>query len=165
MPQSLLTLGWREWVALPELDLPLLKAKVDTGARTSALHAFELSLFRVARQDWVRFAVHPIQGRGNLIVRCRAPLVDQRDVTDSGGHRELRPVIATRLRIAGQDWPVELTLTDRDPMRFRMLIGRTALAGRALVDVRRSFVSGRPADPLAPYLATADNAPPAGDSG
>jgi hypothetical protein len=144
-------LGWREWVALPGLGLPLIKAKVDTGARTSALHAFELSPYRRDGTDWLRFGVHPLQGRTDLIVRCEAPLLERRTVTDSGGHRELRPVILAELVVAQSRWSVELTLTDRDTMRFRMLIGRTAMAGRALVDPRRSYVTGRPEDTAAPY--------------
>ncbi|MFP4279614.1 MAG: ATP-dependent zinc protease [Halochromatium sp.] len=149
------TLGWREWVGLPELGLPLIKAKVDTGARTSALHAFEVACVTKDDADWVRFAVHPLQYRDDLVMRCAAPLLDRRAVTDSGGHCEERFVIATTLALGTQRWPIELTLTDRDSMRFRMLIGRTALAGRALVDVRRSFLMGQHADAAAVYLDAA----------
>lgn len=165
MVDAPVTLGWREWVSLPELGLPLIKAKVDTGARTSALHAFEVERFRHQGADWVCFAVHPLQGRDDLVVRCRAPLLDQRVVTDSGGHREERPVIAATLEVASCLWPVELTLTDRDSMRFRMLIGRTALHGRALVDVRHSFLSRRCRDPEAVYRALASSAFDAASSG
>lgn len=157
----MLVLGWREWVGLPGLALPVLKAKIDTGARTSALHAFEVEPFTEAGRQWVRFSVHPIQGREDLVARCSAPLVDRREVSDSGGHRELRPVIATELELGGQRLPIELTLTDRDSMRFRMLVGRTALSGRALVDVRKSFVTGRYHDPAAAYRADPDAAWPA----
>jgi hypothetical protein len=151
MDDALVTLGWREWVGLPELGLPLIKAKVDTGARTSALHAFQVERFRDGGADWVDFAVHPLQGRDDLVVRCRAPLLDQRIVSDSGGHREERPVIAAALEVGGQRWSVELTLTDRDSMRFRMLVGRTALHGRALVDVRHSYLTRRCRDVEAVY--------------
>ncbi|MCF7978294.1 MAG: ATP-dependent zinc protease [Chromatiaceae bacterium] len=151
MSDALVTLGWREWVGLPELGLPLIKAKVDTGARTSALHAFQVERFVQDRADWVRFSVHPLQGRDDLVVRCAAPLLDRRCVTDSGGHREERAVVASLLEVGGQRWPVELTLTDRDSMRFRMLVGRTALSGRALVDVQHSYLTGRHADAAAVY--------------
>ncbi|KAA6187721.1 ATP-dependent zinc protease [Thiohalocapsa marina] len=149
-----LVLGWREWVALPQLGLPAIKAKVDTGARTSALHAFQVETETLDGTEMVCFSVHPLQGRTDLVVRCRAPLLEWRTVSDSGGHRELRCVIASTLHIAGQVWPIELTLTDRDSMRFRMLLGRTALTGRALVDPRSSYLAaGRPAHPADAYRA------------
>jgi hypothetical protein len=137
-------LGWREWVDLPELGLASIKAKVDTGARTSCLHAFELDPFEQDGQPWIRFKVHPVQKDDGLVVQCEAPVCDQRPVTDSGGHTEQRYVICTRLRIGGWDQSVEVTLTGRDNMRFRMLIGRTTLkAGGFLVDPGLSYQSGR----------------------
>lgn len=148
-----LMLGWREWVGLPGLGLPAVKAKVDTGARTSALHAFEVDVERRAGVDIARFAVHPLQQRDDVVVRCEAPVVERRIVTDSGGHRELRLVIETEVEVAGRRWPIELTLTDRDTMRFRMLLGRTALAGRAGVDPQASYVTGKREHPEACYGA------------
>ncbi len=139
-------IGWREWVQLEELGLGLIKAKVDTGARTSALHAFELRQDVEGGQKVVHFAVHPEQQSNDRIVRCTAPLVDTREVTDSGGHRELRPVIETTLALGAHRWRAEFTLTDRDTMRFRMLLGRTAMAGRFWVDPARSYLLGGPAE-------------------
>ena len=148
-----LRLGWREWVALPSLGLPAIKAKVDTGARTSALHAFYVEPFRQGGAPWVRFGIHPLRHHPEIVVHAEAPVVDHRLVSDSGGHREGRFVIVTDLSLAGREWPAELTLTNRETMLFRMLLGRTAIAGRALVDPRRSFLTGRRHTPADAYTS------------
>ncbi len=141
--EELITLGWREWVALPELGLPAIKAKVDTGARTSALHAFDIEHYKENGNDMLKFQIHPVQKNQELVVECRAPLKDKRQVTDSGGHREMRYVIETLIVIDTHSYLIELTLTDRDTMRFKMLLGRTALKNRAIVDPTRSFMCGK----------------------
>ena len=135
--------GWREWVALPELGIPAIKAKVDTGARTSALHAFELEPFTEDGVAKVRFGIHPLPKRDDIELYCIADVVDQRVVTDSGGHRESRYVICTPLVIGQITWHIELTLTNRDTMRFRMLLGRTAMYRRLVVDPTISYATGR----------------------
>ncbi len=139
---KLTTLGWREWVLLPQLaDVPI-KAKVDTGARTSALHAFYIEPYRKNGQLLVKFLIHPRQKDLSTEIECHAPVIDQRVVSDSGGHKEKRFVIETPVVIQGQSFPIEVTLTDRDSMLFRMLLGRSALRGRFSVDSAGSFLTG-----------------------
>lgn len=144
MSTALKMLGWREWLALPDLGIGRIKAKIDTGARTSCLHAFYVEPVRRDGRDIVRFGVHPLQRNNRELIHCEAGVLDQRQVSDSGGHRELRFVIQTRLVLSGFDDLVELTLTNRDSMQFRMLLGRTALgAGRFAVDPSASYLAGR----------------------
>ncbi len=140
---ALTVLGWREWLALPVLGIPAIKAKVDTGARSSTLHAFQLEVYRDGGVERVRFAIHPLRGRDDLVLVCDTEVLDRRVVSDSGGHRERRVVIETPVLIGDREWPVEVTLTNRDTMMFRMLLGRTALAGRYVVDSGRSYCLGK----------------------
>lgn len=123
-----LTFGWEEWIALPNLGLPAISAKVDTGARTSALHASEIEVFGPTSIPKVRFYVHPVPGREDLAIPCSADIVDRREVTSSNGESEQRYVIGTTLEVGGQSWPIEITLTNRGAMTSRMLLGRQALA-------------------------------------
>ena len=136
--------GWREWVSLPDWDVPWVKAKVDTGARTSALHAFETETFARDERPWVRFAVHPWQGSAKDEVVAEAPLLAHRHVRSSSGASDERPVIMATVIIAGHLRSIEVTLTRRDEMGFRMLIGRQALRGTFVVDPARSYLGGRP---------------------
>ncbi len=138
-------LGWREWVQLPDLGLPMMKAKVDTGARTSCLHAFALETFKRDGIGWVRFSVHPIQANIEEVVECEALIADIRPVRDSGGHTEERIVIKTCIAIGNWRDEIEMTLTSRDDMRFRILLGRTAIvAGKFIINPALSYEqSGR----------------------
>ncbi|MFP4560428.1 MAG: ATP-dependent zinc protease [Thiohalorhabdus sp.] len=149
LPGTLPGIGWREWVALPELGVDAIKAKVDTGARSSALHAFFVEPYTLRGVRMVRFGLHPGQEEHAEVI-ARAPAVDRRWVRDSGGHGERRYVIETLVVLGTTAWRVEMTITNRDTMRFRMLLGRTALRGRYTVDPDRSFLSGRP-DPAAAH--------------
>lgn len=133
------TVGWYEWCALPLLKIPAIKAKMDTGAKTSAIHAYQIEPFSRKREKWIRFQLHPIQANDKIIVPCEALVVDQRYIMSSNGHKEHRYVIKTALTIANASWEIELTLSNRDPMRFRLLLGREALKGRALVDPARKL--------------------------
>lgn len=140
---QLLTLGWREWVALPDLGLPAIKVKVDSGARTSALHAFYTEKYQLDSVDMVKFLIHPIQKNYDFHVECHAPIIDFREVIDSGGLKEMRYVIETCIVIGTVSWPIELNLTNRDTMRFRMLLGRRAIEARAVIDPVASYLNGK----------------------
>ncbi|PWG18139.1 30S ribosomal protein S6--L-glutamate ligase [Salibaculum griseiflavum] len=134
-------LGWEEWLGLPNLGLPTLRAKVDTGARTSALHAFDIEAFGSSRAPKVRFGVHPIPGRDDISITCSAPVVDRREVTSSNGEIEMRYVIETMVDVGdGQSWPIEVTLTDRATMASRMLLGRQALRDDVVVQPTERFL-------------------------
>ncbi len=135
--------GWREWVALPNLQLPAIKAKVDTGAKTSCLHAFEIGAYQRDGVDMVRFLIHPIQRNQDFYVECHAPIHDYREVSDSGGHREMRYVIETPVAMGNETWDIELTLTNRDTMMFRMLLGRQGMLHRIHVDPAASYLAGK----------------------
>lgn len=139
-------MGWREWLALPDLNVPAIKVKVDTGARTSALHACSIEPFTRDGREYVRFCLHPLQRRTDVERLCEAPVKDRRVITDSGGHRERRYTIETLVRYRGVEWPIEVTLTNRGTMQFRMLLGRTAMADRLTVDPATSFLGGRHLD-------------------
>ena len=140
---EILTFGWREWVGLPDIGIKQIKAKVDTGARTSALHAFEVRPYSEQGRDRVEFRIHPFQKDVDTVITCNADILDTRIVTDSGGHKEERYVIETTLSIGNQRWPIEMTLTSRDDMLFRMLLGRTAIKNRAQVNPARSYLVGK----------------------
>ena len=136
--------GWREWVALPGLGVPRIKAKIDTGARSSSLHAFRVESFRRGGCEWVRFVIHPLQRDAKRSIQAEAEVVERRKVTSSSGHATWRPVIRTEVELLGQRYEIELTLARRDEMGFRMLLGREALRRRFLVDPGSSFLGGRP---------------------
>ena len=136
-------LGWREWIALPDLNLPAIKAKIDTGAKTSALHAFHIERYQKESIDMLKFLIHPIQKNAGFQVECHAVILDRREVVDSGGHREMRYVIESLISIGDKSWPIELSLTNRDTMRFRMLLGRRAMEYSAIVEPGASYLNGK----------------------
>ena len=135
-----IVVGWREWVSLPELGAVRIKAKIDTGARTSAIHAWKIQPFEKDGETWVRFELHPNQDDNKTRIACEAPVVDSRMIKSSNGQQQRRYVIRTPLRIGLHVWPIELTLTRRDEMGFRMLVGRTALKPGALVNPSKSYL-------------------------
>ncbi|MBK5197228.1 MAG: ATP-dependent zinc protease [Methyloceanibacter sp.] len=140
LPKEPLKIGWREWVGLPDLRVGAIKAKIDTGARTSALHAYRIEPFRRGGALWLRFELHPIQRSEAMKVTCEAHAIDERTVRNSGGGVERRYIITTLLKLGDATWPIELALANRDQMGFRMLLGRTALQGRALIEPGRSYL-------------------------
>jgi hypothetical protein len=143
-PGDRLVVGWREWVGLPDLGIDAIKVKVDTGARTSSLHAERVRIERDAEgQRWARFIVHPTQRSRVPEVETRALLLDERLIRSSNGAIERRPVIRTTVIVGSHRWTVEVTLARRDLMGFRMLLGRTAIRGHAVVDPGASYVTRR----------------------
>ncbi|MGD1969038.1 MAG: RimK/LysX family protein [Desulfobacterales bacterium] len=136
-------IGWKEWIALPELGIPAIKAKIDTGARTSALHISSLEEFQTDGQRMVRFGIHPLQRRKDIEYVCEAPVLEQRRVKDSGGHFEKRYVIQTTAKLGAMSWSIDITLTNRDPMLFRMLLGRKAVENRFLINPGWPYLTGR----------------------
>ncbi|HMO14038.1 MAG TPA: RimK/LysX family protein [Pirellulaceae bacterium] len=135
--------GWREWVSLPSLGIARIKAKVDSGARTSTLHAYDIETYFDRGEEFVRFKVHYLQNNDNVFAESVARVVEHRIVKSSSGHESNRPVIDTQIHFLNQAWNLEITLVGREQMGFRMLIGREALRGRFLIDPNLSYVGGR----------------------
>ena len=142
--RPLRTIGWRERLALPDMGIPEVKAKVDTGARSSSLHAFNMEFFKRRRVEYVSFNVHPKQRDSKLTRHVEVPVLEHRHVRSSSGHSASRPVIRTRVELFEESWEIDLTLASRDEMGFRMLLGREAIRGRFLVDSEKSFYNGSP---------------------
>lgn len=142
VPQ-LRTIGWREWLALPDLAIPGIKAKIDTGARSSSLHTHDYEVVNRNGVEVVRFQLHPLRSTSDVLLTCEAPVADYREVKDSGGHGERRPFIRTLVRIGAVEWMVDLSLTNREGMKFRMLLGREALADRFMVNPGSSYLIGK----------------------
>jgi hypothetical protein len=143
-PPARTSLGWREWLALPALGVEAIKAKIDTGARSSVLHVEALETFREGGVLHVRFVVR-VRRRGDTVIACRAPVSDRRQVTDSGGHRSERWFIRTDIVLAGQRFATDINLSDRRSMLFPLLVGRSTLDGRFCVDPALSYTCPRPA--------------------
>lgn len=141
---TLPVIGWREWVSLPDLGVETIKVKVDTGARSSSLHAFNLNFFERNQSEWVRFQIHPVQRKTKISVTTEAKILEFRSIRSSSGIASTRPVIITNITLLGVTWPVELTLSNRDEMGFRMLLGREAFRRKFLVDAGRSYYGGNP---------------------
>ena len=143
MPQNKIILGSEEWCSFPELGIPAIKARVDSGAKTSALHAINIIPFTKEGVNWVKFDINPIQNNLKTVIHCEALLIDKRIVKSSSGYREQRFVIQTNINIGNDSWPIEMTLTNRDSMGFRMLLGREAMSGRILVDPEQKYLLGQ----------------------
>ena len=150
MEPKKIMIGWREWIALPALDIMGVKAKVDTGARTSALHTFMLEPFESDGTLQVKFGVYPLQKRKDIAITCVADVVDRRRVTSSDGQSEKRYIIRTDVSLGELRWPIEVSLTNRKSMRFRMLLGRAAISGLVLVNPAKSYLAGRRPSKLYP---------------
>ena len=143
MPQNKIILGSEEWCSFPELGIPAIKARVDSGAKTSALHAINIVPFTKEGVNWIKFDINPIQNNLKTVIHCEALLIDKRIVKSSSGYREQRYVIQTNINIGNDNWPIEMTLTNRDSMGFRMLLGREAMSVRILVDPEQKYLLGQ----------------------
>lgn len=159
LPHSIIA-GWREWASLPEIGVPWIKVKLDTGARTSALHAFDVEEFEREGAEWVRFGVRPWQNSDEDAVVVETPVFDRRQVRSSSGHVEQRIVVLMRLVLLGRDVTAEVTLSNRDEMGFRMLVGREALRNGFLVAAGESFLGGRAPRPVRRQNRGRPDAPP-----
>lgn len=145
--KNLKIIGWREWLSLPDLGIATLKAKVDTGARTSSLHAIDLEYFKKSGKEYIKFKIQPQQRSSKLVVHCSHKVLEHRKIKSSNGQIELRPVIETNVSLFDEIWPVELTLTNRDEMGFRMLLGRESIRKRFLVDSGNSYLGAKAKKP------------------
>lgn len=139
-----LIVGSEEWCSITSLNIPSIKVRVDSGAKTSALHAINIVPFQKSNENWVKFDVNPLQKNNNISIHCEAKVIDKRIIKSSSGARELRYVIQTEIEFGGMTWDIELTLTNRDSMGYRMLLGREAMAGRLIVDPEQNFLQGEP---------------------
>ncbi|MBV5257608.1 aspartyl protease [Synechococcus moorigangaii CMS01] len=144
------TIGWRECVALPDFKIPEIRAKIDTGAGSSSIHATRIHYFHQGDREMVRFQIHPHQHNIHDTVTIEAPLVEHRSIKSSNGQKQLRPVIETHVQLGTHRWLIELNLTNRSLMGYRMLLGRQALRKRFLVDVSKSFLQSQPDHPHHP---------------
>lgn len=138
-----LYIGWQEWCALPDLGIPAVKAKIDTGAKTSALHAFDIHPLEIDKHPHVKFKLHPLQNNTRIVHQCQALIIDERLVKSSNGQIEQRYVIATTIKLGSQQWNIEVTLSNRDPLKFRMLLGREALHTKILIDPNHKLCQGK----------------------
>lgn len=143
MSQPITTIGWKEWCSLPDLGIPIIKAKIDTGARTSSLHATHMEHYKQNQKDYVKFMVYPLQKNTAIQKLCQAEVVDLRHIKNSGGHIEERAVIRTQLKLGPDQWPIEITLTNRNSMRFRMLLGRQAFKPNFCINPHKPYYQER----------------------
>ena len=136
--------GWREWISLPDLGIKSIKAKMDTGAKTAALHTYFIEPVNNSEKPMVRFGIHPMQKSDKNGIICTADIFDERRIVDSGGHPELRYIIRTSILVGNKKWLIDLSLTNREQMRFRLLLGRTTISEQLIIDPKLSFTLGRP---------------------
>lgn len=148
MKRQPMAIGWREWVALPDLGVPLIKAKVDTGARTSSLHAWDIRRFLENGREMVAFTLHPVQRTSKIEVFATAPIVDEREIRSSNGVMEKRIIIKTRIHMGEREWNTEISLGSRIRMGFRLILGRRTLQRRVLIDPSHSYLLSKPDFPL-----------------